>query len=173
LKKWVDYALQNKSLILFDAAYEAFIQDKDIPHSIYEIEGAKDCAIEFRSFSKNAGFTGVRCAYTVIPKNLIGYSSTNDEIELWPLWNRRQSTKFNGVSYVVQKGAEAVYSLEGKKQVRGLIDFYMENAEIMKNKLQNAGYKVYGGDNAPYIWIKVPDQMTSWDFLISFCKKSV
>jgi len=164
LKKWVDYALQNKSLILFDAAYEAFIQDNDIPHSIYEIEGAKDCAIEFRSFSKNAGFTGVRCAFTVIPKNLKGLSSTNEEIELWPLWNRRQSTKFNGVSYVVQKGAEAVYSLEGKKQVKGLIDFYMENAKIMKNKLQNAGYKVYGGDNAPYIWIKVPDQMTSWDF---------
>ena len=164
LKKWVDYALKNKSLILFDAAYEAFIQDNDIPHSIYEIEGAKDCAIEFRSFSKNAGFTGVRCAFTVIPKNLKGLSSTNEEIELWPLWNRRQSTKFNGVSYVVQKGAEAVYSLEGKKQVRGLIDFYMENAKIMKNKLQNAGYKVYGGDNAPYIWIKVPDQMTSWDF---------
>ena len=164
LKKWVDYALQHKSLILFDAAYEAFIQDNDIPHSIYEIEGAKDCAIEFRSFSKNAGFTGVRCAFTVIPKNLKGLSSTNEEIELWPLWNRRQSTKFNGVSYVVQKGAEAVYSLEGKKQVRGLIDFYMENAKIMKNKLQNSGYKVYGGDNAPYIWIKVPDQMTSWDF---------
>jgi len=164
LKKWVDYALQNKSLILFDAAYEAFIQDNDVPHSIYEIEGAKDCAIEFRSFSKNAGFTGVRCAFTVVPKNLKGLSSTNKEIDLWSLWNRRQSTKFNGVSYVVQRGAEAVYSLEGKKQVRGLIDFYMENAKIMKNKLQNAGYKVYGGDNAPYIWIKVPDQMTSWDF---------
>ncbi len=164
LKKWVDYALQNKSLILFDAAYEAFIQDNDIPHSIYEIEGAKDCAIEFRSFSKNAGFTGVRCAFTVIPKDLKGLSSTNEEIELWPLWDRRQSTKFNGVSYVVQKGAEAVYSPEGKKQVKGLIDFYMENAKIMKNKLQNSGYKVYGGDNAPYIWIKVPDQMTSWDF---------
>ncbi len=164
LKKWVDYALQNKSLILFDAAYEAFIQDNDIPHSIYEIEGAKDCAIEFRSFSKNAGFTGVRCAFTVIPKNLKGFSSTNEEIDLWPLWNRRQSTKFNGVSYVVQRGAESVYSIEGKKQVKGLIDFYMENAKIMKNKLQNAGYKVYGGANAPYIWIKVPDQMTSWDF---------
>ena len=164
LKKWVEYALENKSLILFDAAYEAFIQNKDLPHSIYEIEGAKDCAIEFRSFSKNAGFTGVRCAYTVIPKRLSGFSSTNDEIDLWALWNRRQSTKFNGVSYIVQRGAEAVYSLEGKQQVRGLIDFYMENAKIMKNKLQTAGYKVYGGDNAPYIWIKVPDQMTSWDF---------
>ena len=164
LKKWVDYALKNKSLILFDAAYEAFIQDKDIPHSIYEIEGAKDCAIEFRSFSKNAGFTGVRCAYTVIPKNLLGFSSKNEEIELWPLWNRRQSTKFNGVSYIVQRGAEAVYSPEGKNEVRSLIEFYMENAKIMKNKLQTSGYKVYGGDNAPYIWIKVPDQMSSWDF---------
>ena len=164
LKKWVDYALKNNSLILFDAAYEAFIQDKNIPHSIYEIEGAEDCAIEFRSFSKNAGFTGVRCAFTVIPKNLKGFSSTNEEIALWPLWNRRQSTKFNGVSYIVQRGAEAVYSLEGKKEVRGLIDFYMENAKIMKNKLQTAGYKVFGGDNAPYIWIKVPDEMTSWDF---------
>jgi len=164
LKKWVDYALQNKSIILFDAAYEAFIQDNDIPHSIYEIEGAKDCAIEFRSFSKNAGFTGVRCAYTVIPKNLLGFSSTNEKIDLWALWNRRQSTKFNGVSYIVQRGAEAVYSREGKKEVKGLIDFYMENAKIMKTKLQNAGYIVYGGDNAPYIWIKVPDQMTSWDF---------
>ena len=164
LKKWVNYALHNKSLILFDAAYEAFIQDKDIPHSIYEIEGAKACAIEFRSFSKNAGFTGIRCAYTVIPKNLLGFSSINEEINLWSLWNRRQSTKFNGVSYVVQRGAEAVYSLEGKKEVKDLINFYMENAKIMKNKLQTAGYKVYGGDNAPYIWIKVPDQMTSWDF---------
>ena len=164
LRKWVDYALQNKSLILFDAAYEAFIQDKNIPHSIYEIEGAKECAIEFRSFSKNAGFTGVRCAFTVIPKNLKGLSSKNAEIDLWSLWNRRQSTKFNGVSYIVQRGAEAVYSIEGKKELRSLIDFYMDNAKIMKNKLQTAGYKVYGGDNAPYIWIKVPDQMTSWDF---------
>jgi len=164
LKKWVDYALQNKSLILFDAAYEAFIQDKNIPHSIYEIEGSKECAIEFRSFSKNAGFTGVRCAYTVVPKNLFGFSSKNEKIDLWSLWNRRQSTKFNGVSYIVQRGAEAVYSLEGKQEVKGLINFYMENAKIMKNKLQTAGYKVYGGDNAPYIWVKVPDQMTSWDF---------
>jgi len=171
LKKWVDYALRNKSLILYDAAYEAFIQDKNIPHSIFEIKGAKDCAIEFRSFSKNAGFTGVRCAYTVVPKNLLGYSSTKEEIDLWQLWNRRQSTKFNGVSYIVQRGAEAVYSLEGKKEVRGLINFYMENAKIMKNKLQTAGYKVFGGDNAPYIWIKVPDQMTSWDFFDFLLKK--
>ena len=164
LKKWVDYANKNKSLILFDAAYEAFIQDEDIPHSIYEIEGSKDCAIEFRSFSKNAGFTGVRCAYTVIPKNLSGISAKGEKVELWSLWNRRQSTKFNGVSYIVQRGAEAVYSAEGKKEVRNLIDFYMENAKIMKNKLQTAGYKVYGGNNAPYIWIKVHDGKTSWDF---------
>ena len=172
LKKWVDYANRHDSLILFDAAYEAFIQDEDIPHSIYEIEGAKDCAIEFRSFSKNAGFTGVRCAYTVIPKNLSGLSSTSQKVDLWSLWNRRQSTKFNGVSYIVQRGAEAVYSSEGKKEVSGLINFYMENAKIMKNKLQTAGFKVYGGDNAPYIWIKVPDQMSSWDFFDYLLEKA-
>ena len=172
LKKWVDYANQNNSLILFDAAYEAFIQDKDIPHSIYEIEGAKDCAIEFRSFSKNAGFTGVRCAYTVIPKNLSGLNSKSEKIDLWSLWNRRQSTKFNGVSYIVQRGAEAVYSSDGKKEVKDLIGFYMENAKIMKNKLKTAGFTVYGGDNAPYIWIKVPDQMTSWDFFDYLLEKA-
>ena len=172
LKKWVDYANQNNSLILFDAAYEAFIQDKDLPHSIYEIDGAKDCAIEFRSFSKNAGFTGVRCAYTVIPKNLSGLNSKSEKINLWSLWNRRQSTKFNGVSYIVQRGAEAVYSYEGKKEVKDLIAFYMENAKIMKNKLKTAGFTVYGGDNAPYIWIKVPDQMTSWDFFDYLLEKA-
>ena len=172
LKKWVDYANQNNSLILFDAAYEAFIQDKDIPHSIYEIEGAKDCAIEFRSFSKNAGFTGVRCAYTVIPRNLSGLSLKREKIDLWSLWNRRQSTKFNGVSYIVQRGAEAVYSSDGKKEVKDLIGFYMENAKIMKNKLKTAGFTVYGGDNAPYIWIKVPDQMTSWDFFDYLLEKA-
>ncbi len=172
LKKWVDYALQNKSLILFDSAYEAFIQNKDIPHSIYEIEGAKECAIEFRSFSKNAGFTGVRCAYTVVPKNLSGLSSKGEKLDLWSLWNRRQSTKFNGVSYIVQRGAEAVYSSQGKKEVMKLIDFYMENAKMMKDKLQIAGFKVYGGDNAPYIWIKVPDKMTSWDFFDFLLEKA-
>ena len=172
LKKWVNYANQNNSLILFDAAYEAFIQDKDLPHSIYEIDGAKDCAIEFRSFSKNAGFTGVRCAYTVIPKNLSGLNSKSEKINLWSLWNRRQSTKFNGVSYIVQRGAEAVYSYEGKKEVKDLIAFYMENAKIMKNKLKTAGFTVYGGDNAPYIWIKVPDQMTSWDFFDYLLEKA-
>ena len=172
LRKWVDYATKNKSLILFDAAYEAFIQEEEIPHSIYEIEGAKDCAIEFRSFSKNAGFTGVRCAYTVIPKNLSGLSPKNEKVDLWSLWNRRQSTKFNGVSYIVQRGAEAVYSPQGKKEVQELINFYMKNAKIMKNKLQTAGFKVYGGDNAPYIWIKVPDQMTSWNFFDYLLEKA-
>ncbi len=172
LKKWVNYANQNNSLILFDAAYEAFIQDKDLPHSIYEIDGAKDCAIEFRSFSKNAGFTGVRCAYTVIPKNLSGLNSKSEKINLWSLWNRRQSTKFNGVSYIVQRGAEAVYSSDGKKEVKDLIGFYIENAKIMKNKLKTAGFTLYGGDNAPYIWIKAPDQMTSWDFFDYLLEKA-
>ena len=164
LKDWVDYANKNNSLIFFDAAYEAFIQDANLPHSIYEIEGAKNCSIEFRSFSKNAGFTGVRCAYTVIPKNLSGRNSKGEEINLWSLWNRRQSTKFNGVSYIVQRGAEAVYSDQGKIEVSKLIDFYMNNASIMRNKLIQAGFKVFGGLNAPYIWIRVPDKMTSWDF---------
>ncbi len=164
LKDWVDYANRNNSLIFFDAAYEAFIQDSNLPHSIYEIEGAKNCSIEFRSFSKNAGFTGVRCAYTVIPKNLSGRNSKGEEINIWSLWNRRQSTKFNGVSYIVQRGAEAVYSDQGKIEVSKLIDFYMNNASIMRNKLIQAGFKVFGGLNAPYIWIRVPDKMTSWDF---------
>ena len=166
------HAIENNTLILFDAAYEAFIQEKDIPHSIYEIEGARDCAIEFRSFSKNAGFTGIRCAFTVIPRNLSGFNSQGKKINLWELWNRSQSTKCNGVSYIVQRGAEAVYSSQGKKEVQGLIDFYMENAMIMKNKLQNAGFKVFGGDNAPYIWIKVPDKMSSWDFFDYLLEKA-
>ncbi len=164
LKAWVDYANNNNSLIFFDAAYEAFIQDDTLPHSIYEIDGAKNCAIEFRSFSKNAGFTGVRCAYTVIPKSLTGISLDNEKIDLWSLWNRRQSTKFNGVNYIVQRGAEAIYSEEGKTQVKNLIDFYMNNAQIMRSELQKSGFKVFGGINAPYVWIKVPDNMSSWDF---------
>jgi len=164
LKRWVDYAIQNNSLIFFDAAYEAFIQDEDIPHSIYEIEGAKSCAIEFRSFSKNAGFTGVRCAYTVIPKTLSGKNLNGEKIQLWSLWNRRQCTKFNGVSYVVQKGAEAIYTKEGKEEVKHLIDFYMNNASIMREELQSSGFTVFGGTNAPYVWMKVPETMSSWDF---------
>ncbi len=163
LNKWVQYAKENKALILFDAAYEAFIQDDLIPHSIYEIPGARDCAIEFRSFSKNAGFTGTRCAFTVIPKSLRGFSDAN-EIDIWSLWSRRQSTKFNGVSYIVQRGAEAVYSNEGKKQISNLVDFYMLNAEIIRSSLSDAGFEVFGAVNAPYAWIKTPDNMDSWEF---------
>ena len=172
LKKWVDYAIQNNSLIFFDAAYEAFIQDDDLPHSIYEIEGARNCAIEFRSFSKNAGFTGVRCAYTVIPKTLSGKNANGEQIQLWSLWNRRQSTKFNGVSYIVQKGAEAVFTEEGKKEVQDLVNFYMNNAGIMRKELQNSGFKVFGGTNAPYVWIKVPEAMSSWDFFDYLLQKA-
>ena len=172
LKEWVEYANNNNSLIFFDAAYEAFIKDDNIPHSIYEIDGAKNCAIEFRSFSKNAGFTGVRCAYTVIPKALTGISLDNEKFDLWSLWNRRQSTKFNGVNYIVQRGAEAIYSEEGKMQVRNLINFYMNNAEIMRIELQKSGFKVFGGQNAPYVWIKVPDNMTSWDFFDYLLEKA-
>lgn len=164
LKAWVDYALAHGSIILFDAAYEAFITDPDLPHSIYEIEGARNCAIEFRSFSKNAGFTGTRCALTVVPKSLKGKAADGSEVEIHPLWNRRQSTKFNGVSYIVQKGAEAVYSEAGKAQTRTLIDFYMENARIIREQLTAAGIQVYGGVNAPYVWAKTPNGLSSWDF---------
>ena len=172
LQEWVDYANNNNSLIFFDAAYEAFIQDDKLPHSIYELKGAKDCAIEFRSFSKNAGFTGVRCAYTVIPKSLKGASLDNEKVDLWSLWNRRQSTKFNGVNYIVQRGAEAVYSPEGKFQVENLVKFYMNNAQIMRSELQKAGFNVFGGINAPYVWIKVPDKMSSWDFFDYLLEKA-
>ena len=163
LVSWVKYAKENNSLILFDAAYEAFIKDDSIPHSIYEIDGAKDCAIEFRSFSKNAGFTGIRCAFTVIPKSLKGKAGSED-IELWYLWNRRQSTKFNGVSYIVQRGAEAVYSSHGQSQIKRLVSFYMDNAQIIKSSLTSAGFEVFGAINAPYAWIKTPKNMSSWDF---------
>ncbi|MGK7911174.1 MAG: LL-diaminopimelate aminotransferase [Synechococcus sp.] len=164
LKQWVDYAKANGSIILFDAAYEAFITDDSLPHSIYEIEGARDCAIEFRSFSKNAGFTGTRCALTVVPKSLKGKAADGSNVALHQLWNRRQSTKFNGVSYIVQRGAEAVYSEEGQAQTKALIAFYLENARIVCEKLTAAGLKVYGGVNAPYVWVKTPDGLTSWDF---------
>jgi len=171
LASWVKYAKKNNSLILFDAAYEAFITDESIPHSIYEIEGAKDCAIEFRSFSKNAGFTGTRCAFTVIPKSLKGKAG-NEEVELWSLWNRRQSTKFNGVSYIVQRGAEAVYSKEGQIQIKRLVSFYMDNAQIIRENLSSAGFKVFGAINAPYAWIKTPDNMSSWDFFDFLLEKA-
>jgi LL-diaminopimelate aminotransferase len=164
LQAWVDYAKAHGSIIFFDAAYEAFITDPSLPRSIYEIDGARDCAIEFRSFSKNAGFTGTRCALTVVPKTLTAKAADGSDVELWKLWNRRQSTKFNGVSYIVQRGAEAVYSEAGKAQVKALIGFYMENAQIIRNQLTAAGLQVYGGTNAPYVWVKTPNGLSSWDF---------
>ncbi len=156
LKKWVDYALQNDSLIFYDAAYEAFIQSQDVPHSIYEIEGARQCAVEFHSFSKTAGFTGIRCGYTIVPKTL--------PVPLNQLWSRRQCTKFNGTSYISQRAAEAIYTPEGKQQIRATIDYYMQNARLMREALTNMGFTVYGGTDAPYIWVKTPKGMTSWEF---------
>jgi LL-diaminopimelate aminotransferase len=164
LQAWVDYARAHDALILFDAAYEAFIQDPQLPHSIYEIEGARECAIEFRSFSKNAGFTGTRCALTVVPRGLSGRAADGSRVELWGLWNRRQCTKFNGVSYIVQRGAEAVYSPEGQAQVKALVAFYMENAAIIRRELAAAGLTVYGGEQAPYVWLKTPEGVDSWGF---------
>jgi LL-diaminopimelate aminotransferase len=164
LKKWVDYALANDAVILFDAAYEAFITEPGYPHSIYEVEGAKKCAIEFRSFSKTAGFTGVRCGLVVVPEELEGKTSTGERYSFNKLWLRRQTTKFNGASYPVQKAAAAVYSEEGWKQTKEIIDYYMENARIIREGMKEAGLTVYGGVNAPYIWLKTPGGMTSWDF---------
>ena len=164
LKKWVDYALANDTLILFDSAYEAFIQEEDVPHSIYEIKGARKCAIEFRSFSKTAGFTGVRCGYTVVPKELTAATLQGERIPLGRLWNRRQCTKFNGTSYITQRAAEAIYTPEGCEQVKANIDYYMENARTMKQGLEAVGLKVFGGVNAPYIWLKTPDGVGSWKF---------
>ncbi|MEN9230615.1 MAG: LL-diaminopimelate aminotransferase [Thermostichus sp. DG02_5_bins_236] len=164
LQAWVNYARAHSALILFDAAYEAYITEPGIPHSIYEVEGARDCAIEFRSFSKTAGFTGTRCAFTVVPKSLQGQAGDGSRVDLWSLWNRRQSTKFNGVSYIVQRGAEAVYSEAGQAQVRGLVQFYLENARIIREQLMAAGIQVYGGINAPYVWVKAPARLSSWDF---------
>ena len=164
LKKWVNYALENDTLILYDAAYEAYIQDPDIPHSIYEIKGAKKVAIEFRSFSKTAGFTGVRCGYTVVPKELTAATLEGERIPLNRMWNRRQCTKFNGTSYLTQRGAEAIYTPEGKKQVKAIIQYYMANARIMKEALESTGLKVFGGENAPYLWVKTPGEVNSWKF---------
>lgn len=172
LKQWVDYALANEAVLFFDAAYEAFITEPGIPRSIYEIEGAEKCAIEFRSFSKTAGFTGVRCALTVVPEALMARTADGELSSLNKLWNRRQSTKFNGVSYPVQKAAAAVYSDEGWAQIQQTIDYYMENARLIREGLQAAGLTVYGGINAPYIWLKTPGGMTSWEFfdkLLSEC----
>jgi len=170
LKKFVDYARANGSILFFDAAYEAYITDPAIPHSIYEIEGARDVAIEFRSFSKTAGFTGTRCAFTVVPKGLTARTASGEAVDLHGLWNRRHCTKFNGVSYVVQRGAEAVYSPAGRQQVRTLIEFYLQNAALLCQGLRAAGQTVYGGTNAPYVWLKTPQGMSSWqffDFLLS------
>ena len=164
LTVWVEYARANNVIILFDAAYEAFITEKDVPHSIYEIEGAKDVAIEFRSFSKTAGFTGTRCGYTVVPKQLMGTAANGEKVSLNKLWNRRQCTKFNGTSYVVQRAAEATYTPEGKEQVKSLIDFYTENARIIREGLTKAGYTIFGGVNAPYVWAKAPVGMGSWEY---------
>ena len=164
LKKWVDYAKANKSIILFDSAYESYIREADIPHSIYEIEGAKEVAIEFRSFSKTAGFTGTRCAYTVVPKELMAYTKSGEAHSLNPLWNRRHTTKFNGVPYIIQRGAEAIFSEAGQAQVQETIDYYMENARIIREGLQKMGLSVFGGVNAPYIWLKTPAGIDSWGF---------
>lgn len=164
LQRWVNYARENRSLILFDAAYEAFISDPDIPHSIFEIEGAREVAIEFRSFSKNVGFTGIRCAFTVVPKELRGATADGEEVSVHKLWNRRQSTKFNGASYVVQKGAAAAYTEQGRLEIRERIDFYMNNAALLREGLSQAGISVFGGENAPYVWLKTPAGSGSWDF---------
>lgn len=164
LKKWVDYAKANGSVILFDSAYKEYIQETDIPHSIYEIEGARDVAIEFRSFSKTAGFTGTRCAYTVVPKTVTAKTASGEVHSLNKLWNRRHTTKFNGVPYIIQRGAEAVYSATGKAQVKEMVDYYMTNAKIIREGLAELGLQVFGGVNAPYIWLKTPGGLDSWAF---------
>lgn len=172
LKQWVDYARENKSIILFDAAYEAFIREENVPHSIFEIEGAREVAVEFRSFSKTAGFTGTRCGYTIVPKEVMVYDAKGEAHSLNSLWLRRQTTKFNGVSYPVQAAAAAVFTEAGQKQVKETIDYYMENARIIREGLQNAGYKVFGGINAPYIWMKTPGNMGSWEFFDKLIKEA-
>lgn len=172
LKKWVDYAKVNKAIILFDAAYEGFISEDNIPHSIYEVEGAKEVAIEFRSFSKTAGFTGVRCAFTVVPKELKAYTATGDAVDVNPIWNRRHTTKFNGVSYITQAGAAAIYSSEGKEQIQKVIDLYMNNAAIIRERLGGLGYEVFGGVNAPYVWLKTKEGMGSWEFFDLLLEKA-
>lgn len=164
LRQWVNYALANDTLIVFDAAYEAFISEDNVPHSIYEIRGARKVAIEIRSFSKTAGFTGVRCGYTVVPKEVTAVTLTGERVSLNQLWNRRQCTKFNGVSYMSQRAAEAVYTPEGRKQVQDNIDYYMKNAQTMRTALESVGLRVYGGVNAPYLWLKTPKEMGSWKF---------
>ncbi|MDE0934306.1 MAG: LL-diaminopimelate aminotransferase [Mariniblastus sp.] len=172
LEKWVAYAKEHNSIIFYDAAYEAFISEEDVPRSIFEIEGAREVAIELRSFSKTAGFTGTRCAFTVIPKGLVGKTATGDSHSIHALWNRRQSTKFNGVSYPVQCGAAAAYSQEGREQISELVAFYMNNAKLLREGLTAAGLEVFGGINAPYVWLKTPGDTSSWDFFDELLEKS-
>jgi len=167
LQEWVDYALKNKAVILYDSAYEAYIREENVPHSIYECEGARKCAIEFRSFSKTAGFTGLRLGYTVVPKVL-----ELDGVKLHSLWARRHGTKFNGAPYIVQRAGEAIYTDEGRKEVRALVDYYMNNASVIYSGLKDAGYEVYGGKNAPYIWLRTPKDMLSWDFFDCLLNKA-
>jgi LL-diaminopimelate aminotransferase len=170
LQQWVDYAKQNRALILFDAAYEAFVQDSNIPRSIFEIDGAREVAVEFRSFSKTAGFTGTRCAYTVVPKDCTAYTSDGEAVSIHELWNRRHTTKFNSVSYPVQKAAEAVYSTEGQKQVRELVAYYLKNAKYIREQMEALGYECIGGENSPYIWIDAKGD--SWDFFDTLLNKA-
>lgn len=172
LEKWVAYAKEHNAIIFYDAAYEAFISEENVPRSIFEIEGAKDVAIELRSFSKTAGFTGTRCAFTVIPKGLVGKTASGESQSIHALWNRRQSTKFNGVSYPVQCGAAAAYSPEGKQQISELVAFYMNNANLLREGLTSAGFQVFGGINAPYVWLKTPGELSSWDFFDELLEKS-
>lgn len=172
LREWVDYAIKNNAVILYDAAYEKFISEDDVPHSIFEIEGAKNCAIEFRSFSKTAGFTGTRCGYTVIPKGLMAKTSTGEKADLNAMWYRRQSTKYNGTSYIIQRGAAAVYTPEGQSQIKETIGYYLENARIIREGLTSAGIECSGGVNAPYIWVKCPKGMTSWGLFDKLLNRS-
>lgn len=172
LKVWVDYARENGALIMFDSAYEAFIHTPEVPHSIYEIEGAREVAIEFRSFSKTAGFTGVRCGYTVVPKSLKAKDSEGHEVSMNRLWNRRQCTKFNGASYISQRGAAAVYTPEGRRQAREAVEYYMENARTLRDGLLSIGFEVYGGVDAPYVWLKTPGETSSWEFFDQLLDKA-
>lgn len=162
LTEWVEYAKRNRTLIIFDSAYEAFVSDPEIPKSIYEIEGSKEVAIEVRSFSKTAGFTGLRCGYTVVPSELVGYDREGNTYPLRQLWNRRQCTKFNGASYIIQRGAEALYTPEGREAVKNNIDIYLSNAGFIRKAMEKAGFEVFGGDNSPYVWVKLPGETDSW-----------
>ncbi len=172
LKKWVDYAIREKALIIFDSAYEAFVRQEGVPRSIYEIEGAENVAIEVRSFSKTAGFTGLRCGYTVVPSQVKGFDADGKEVSLRKLWNRRQSTKFNGASYIIQRGAEALYSSAGQEAIKKTTDYYLGNAKIIRRKLEEVGFEVSGGENSPYVWAKFPGERSSWDLFSRLLDKA-